>query len=135
MAGFLTDYANNKVLDLIFGAAAFAPPSNLYFGLSMNGSNKAGSVGEPQGGGYARATLANNAANFPGASGGTKSNAAVIVFPAPTADWGTVRSFFVADGPTGGNVLAMADLALPKSISAGGASAKVALGALFLSHT
>lgn len=135
MAGYLTDYANNKVLDLLFGATAFPPPANLYFGLSVTGANKTSWVNEPQGGGYARATLANNATSFQPASGGTKSNAVVITFPAPTADWGTVQSFFVADAPAGGNILAMADLAAPKAITAGGPAAKVAVGALFLSHT
>ena len=135
MPGFFTDYSNNKVLDLIFGSAAFTPPATLYLGLSLAASNKGGSPTEPSGGGYARVPVANNLTNFPAATAGTKSNSTVITFPAPTANWGTVISLFVADAATGGNVLAMADLTTPKTINAGGSSATVAMGALFLSHT
>jgi hypothetical protein len=135
MAGFLTDYTNNKVLDLLFGATSYAPPGTVYLGLSLNASNKGGNVTEPSGGGYARVALANNPTTFPAASGGTKSNSTAAAFPAPTANWGTVQSLFIADAPSGGNVLAMADLATPKAITGGGSAANVAVGALFLSHT
>jgi hypothetical protein len=46
-----------------------------------------------------------------------------------------VQSLFLADAPTGGNVLAMADLATPRVITGGTAAASVAAGALFVSHT
>jgi hypothetical protein len=69
MAGFLTDYLNNKVLDLVFGASAYPAPGTLYVGLSQFASNKAGVLVEPSGGGYARVAVANNQTNFPGASG------------------------------------------------------------------
>lgn len=135
MAGFFTDYSNNKVLDLFFGATSFTPPVTLYVGLAQNTANKGGLTTEPTGGGYTRVVLPNSSANFPAASSGTKSNAAVITFPAPTANWGTLQSLFLADAPSGGNVLAMADLTAPKAIITGSPAAKVAVGALFLSHT
>ncbi len=135
MAGFFTDYANNKVLDLVFGSAAFSPPATLYLGLSQGVANKGGYPTEPASGGYARVPLANNFTSFPAATGGTKSNAAVATFPTPSADWGTIQSLFIADASSGGNVIAMADLSVPKSITSGGVAAKVAVGALFLSHT
>jgi hypothetical protein len=59
----------------------------------------------------------------------------VIAFPTPTASWGTVQSLFVADAASGGNVLAMADLTTPLAVSSGGAAPKVAVNALYLSHT
>jgi hypothetical protein len=135
MAGFFTDYANNKLLDLVFGAGAYTPPATLYVGLSLGSANKSGSTNEPPGGGYARVALTNNPSNFPAATGGTKSNAAQVAFPSPTADWGTVQSLFVADAASGGNVLAMADLTAPRMVTSGSAPAKVAVGALILSHT
>jgi hypothetical protein len=135
MAGFLTDYSNNKVLDLFFGSSIFTPPPTLYLGLSMTSANKGGSYIEPSGGGYARVAVANNSTNFPTSSGGTKANAAVITFPAPTADWGAVQSLFITDAPTGGNVLASADLTVPKTVTGGSTAPKVAVGALFLSHS
>ena len=135
MPGFLTDYSNNKTLDLFFGASAFTPPATLYFGLSQTASSKSGTVSEPAGGGYARVAVANNLTGFPAASGGTKSNAAVVTFPAPSAAWGTVASVFIADAVSGGNVLAAADLTTPKTISSGASAPTIAVGALFLSHT
>jgi hypothetical protein len=135
MPGFFTDYSNNKVLDLFFGSASYAPPATLYLGLSTNPTNKMGFAPEPSGGGYARVPMANNLTTFPVAVTGTKSNATVLTFPSPTASWGTIVSLFVADAATGGNVLAMADLATSKTINAGAPAPTVAAGALFLSHT
>ena len=134
MAGFFTDYSNNKALDLFLGAVPYTPPSILYVGLAQNSANQGGLAAEPIGGSYSRVALPNSAVNFPSAISGAKSNASVITFPSPTGDWGTVQSLFLADAPSGGNVLAMADLTAPKSITNGSSAAKVAVGALFLSH-
>ena len=135
MPGFFTDYANNKVLDLLFGAVNLAPPATIYLGLAQNSANKSGLTTEPSGGGYSRVAVANTGVNFPAAGTGTKSNATVITFPAPTGDWGVLKSLFVADAATGGNVIAMADLSASRAISSGTAAPKVAAGAFFLSHT
>lgn len=135
MAGFLTDYSNNKVLDLFFGSTIFAPPPTLYLGLSQSPSSKSGAVTEPSGAGYARIAVPNSPANFPAATGGTKANAAAATFPTPSGDWGTVQSLFIADAPAGGNILASADLTAPKAVPNGSLAPKVAVGALFLSHT
>jgi hypothetical protein len=135
MAGFFTDYTNNALLNLVLGATTYTPPSTLYIGLSQSSSTKAGAIVEPSGGGYARVAVPNTARNFPAASAGTKSNGGVIAFPMPTGNWGTIRSLFIADSMTDGNVLAMADLTSPKTIISGGRAATVARGALLLSHT
>jgi len=134
MAGYLTDYANNRVLDLLFGASCLAPPPALYFGLSRSPASKGGEVAEPEAGGYARAAVRNDPTHFPAASGGTKSNATAITFAAPTSGWGTIVSVFVADAVTGGNVVAMADLPSPRAIAAAGPAPSIAAGAMFLSH-
>lgn len=136
MAGFLTDYTNNKVLDLIFGSSSFIAPATLYFGLSSSPSSKGGGgISEPSVGGYSRAILGNSSINFPAATAGTKTNSTLIVFPAPTADWGLMQSLFVSDAAMGGNIIAMADLSAPRLIKSGSAAPTVAIGALFLSHT
>ncbi len=134
MPGFLTDLANNKVLDCFFGGAAITPPSTLYVGLSLTRSFRGGYVSEPTGGSYARVAVPNNPAHFPAASAGTKSNAATIAFPAPSAAWGSILSVFVADAASGGNVLAMADLPAPASINSGTTAPVIAVNALFFSH-
>jgi len=135
MAGYLTNYANNKVLDQLFGAIALPCTTILYFGLSKTPATKSGTVAEPLGGAYARALALNDVTHFPVAVAGTKSNAAAITFPSPTANWGSIVSVFVADAANGGNVIAMADLPSPKNIVAGGAAPSIGVGALFLSHT
>lgn len=133
MPGFFTDFMNNKILDMVFGATPYTPLATLYVGLSRSASSRTGTISEPTGGNYARVPVANTLVNFPASSGGSKSNTAVITFPAPTAGWGTIQSLFVADSASGGNLLAMADLATPRTIHAGAAAATVAAGALFLS--
>lgn len=135
MPGFLTDLVNNKVLDCFFGGSAIIPPPTLYIGLSVIRSYKGGYVSEPSGGSYARVAVPNDLSHFPAASAGTKANAKAITFPSPSAGWGTIQSVFVADAPSGGNVLAMADLPAPRTIDGGGAAPKIAVNALFLSHT
>ncbi len=134
MPGFLTDYSNNKVSDLFLGSSAFTAPATLYFGLSLILANKGGSYQEPSGRGYSRVAVGNNLTNFAAATGGTKSNSKTITFPAPTGAWGTIVSLFIADAAEGGNVLAMADLTTPKTITGGGPPATLAAGALYLSH-
>jgi hypothetical protein len=135
LPGFLTDYANNKVLDQVFGASAWRPPATLYVGLSTSIAVKSGDVSEPPDGGYARVAVANDLSNFPSALGGTKSNGTAVTFATPTANWGTVTTVFIADAPTGGNVIAMADLPVSKAINSGTSVPTIAVGALFLSHS
>lgn len=135
MPGFLTDLVNNKVLDCFFGGSEINPPPALYIGLSLMRSYKGGYVSEPSGGSYARVAVTNDPGHFPAACAGTKANAEAIAFPSPLEGWGTIQSVFVADAPSGGNVLAMADLPAPRTIDGGDAAPTIAVNALFLSHT
>jgi len=135
MPGFLTDLVNNKVLDCFFGGSAIDPPSGLFVGLSLARAYKGGYVSEPSGGAYARAAVPNDLMHFPAAMAGAKFNATAISFPAPTASWGSIRSVFVADAPSGGNILAMADLPSTRRIEAGDPAPTIAVNAFFLSHT
>jgi len=135
MPGFLTDLVNKKVLDCFFGGSAIAPPSGLYVGLSLAKAFKGGYVSEPSGGSYARVAVPNDLAHFPPASAGTKSNATAIAFPSPTGAWGSILSVFIADAPSAGNVLAMADLPSARPVNGGDAAPTIAVNALFLSHT
>lgn len=135
MAGFFTDYANNAILDTMFGSVVYTPPTTLYVGLSLGTANKTGAVSEPSGAGYSRVPVVNNLTTFPHALAGSKANSTAITFPSPTADWGTVQSLFVSDAMTGGNVVAMADLTSPKTILNGSNAPTVVAGALYISHT
>lgn len=135
MPGFLTDFVNNKMLDILLGAVPYNAPSTLYIGLSRGVASKAGIVYEPSGGSYSRVAMANDSAHFPAATAGTKSNASTISFPMPSADWGHILSVFLADSPTGGNVLAMADLSSSRMVTLGSPAPSLAVGSLYFSHT
>lgn len=114
-----TDYLENRVLDHVFGGADFSRPATLYIGLCTGVSESGTVTGEPSGGAYARVAVTNNTTNFPPASGGTKANGEVITFPEATASWGTLDTVFIADSPTGGNVLAYGSLTVAKAVGVG----------------
>ncbi len=135
MPGFLTEFVNNKVLDCFFGGVPIETPKALYVGLSLTRAYKGGYTSEPAGGSYARVALPNDLGSFLSASSGAKTNAVSIRFPTPSAAWGAISSVFIADAPTGGNVLAMADISEPRAIESGDSPPTIAVNSLFLSHT
>ena len=49
----------------------------------------------------------------------TTSNNAVITFPAPTANWGTITGIGILDAITAGNILFWAPLSLSKVVNNG----------------
>ena len=76
MAGFLSEYLSHELLDHVFGAATYTPPSSLWCALFTAAPDADGTGGtEVTGGSYARIEVVNNATNFPAASGQTKRNA------------------------------------------------------------
>ena len=111
------DFLENELLDHVFGNAAYTAPGTLYVGLSTTTPADDGTnITEPSGGAYARVSSTNNLTNWPAAAGGSKSNGVPVTFAAATASWGTVTHFFLADAPTGGNILGSAALAASKLI-------------------
>src|SRR3954468_8631360 len=113
MAGSKSDYWENKVLDGSLGGPQMPLATTVYIALTNRPYSDAATgsaMTEVAAGGYARVAVTNNNTNWPNASGGTKSNGAVFTFPAATAGWGTVQSFYIADATSGGNILYGADL-------------------------
>lgn len=119
MPGSKSDYLENKLLDLVLGAAAFSAPGTVYLALYTAAPTDAGGGTEVSGGSYARAAVTNNATNWPAASAGSKSNGAAISFTPATASWGTVVAVGIFDAPSAGNLLYWADLTTSKAIGAG----------------
>jgi hypothetical protein len=113
MAG-LSDHYENIVINHLFRAQAFTPPSTIYVGLFTAAPTDAGGGTEVSGGAYAR-----QAVTFSAASGGSTSNNAAINFPTASASWGTVVAFGLFDASTGGNLLAWDNLATSKTIGSG----------------
>ena len=110
----LTDYAENQILNLMRGVtwASF----NVYVALFTTATTDAGGGTEVIGGGYAR-QLANLSAAS--GAGGLTSNAADIIFPTATANWGTVTHIAIMDAATAGNMIMHSPLDASKTIATG----------------
>lgn len=132
MAGSKSDYLENKALDTVLGGPQYTLPSTVYIALSTAAYSDAAtgsSMTEVTGGAYSRVAVTNNTTNWPGASGGSKSNGTVFTFPTATADWGTIVSFYIVDASSSGNNLYGADLTTSRVIASGD-TASFAVGAI-----
>lgn len=139
MAGSKSAFFENKALDNVLGSpnTAYVAPGTVYIALStatFSTASTGTSMSEVTGGSYARVTVTNNTTNWPAASAGSKANGAVFTFPAATAAWGTVQSFYIVDALSGGNILYGADLTTSRTIN-NGDTASFAVGAITLTET
>ena len=136
--GSFNDYLEDKLIGLVFKKNTYASPTNIYVGLSK--STLAGAtadaytgttiIGEVSGGAYVR----KKCNTWDAASGGATENTGPITFAQATADWGTVKCWFLADRTTKGNVLVWGSLSTAKAISSGD-TAKFATGDIDVSLT
>lgn len=115
MAGSLSNYAENKVLDHVMGKTAFTMPT-AYLALYTVAPSDSAAGTEVSGGSYARQAIA---ANMAAASAGSMANSAQIAFPAATANWGTVVAFAIMDAASAGNMLWWGDLSASKTVNSG----------------
>lgn len=102
-----SDYLDDKLANWLFCGQAFTKPTTLYFGLFTAAPTAAGGGTEVTGGSYARVGVTPLDANFaaPVTGDGHTENSGSIVFPAPTANWGSVLASAVYDASTAGNLL------------------------------
>lgn len=123
MAGSLSDYLEDKLLDHALGGGDFTRPASVYAALFTAAPTDAGGgteVGTGTWTNYARVTVTNNATNFPASSGGAKSNGTAISWPAATASGAvTVVAMALFDAATVGNMLVWADLTVSKQVNSG----------------
>jgi hypothetical protein len=106
MIGALTSFAQEAMLDHTIGLTPYAMPT-VYLGLSASIVGEGGSLaGEPSAGNYGRVALSGKMAATVLATGRC-ANSGTLCFPRPSADWGAIACWFVADGgtPGAGNVL------------------------------
>lgn len=104
----ISTYLANELLDHVFSAAAYTRPATVYMALctaAPTAASTGSTITEPSGNNYARASITNNATNFPASSGGAKSNGAAITFNVPSGSWSTVTHWALCDAASGGNVL------------------------------
>lgn len=105
-------YLEKRILDGYIGGTALpAIPGTLYFALFTTSPTEGNDTGvEVSGGSYARKGMTNNSSNFSAATQtglhpANKTNAAVITFTTPTANWGIVVAFGIYDAAAAGNLL------------------------------
>lgn len=112
--GGFTNYAVNKLADLIFRGQAFSFPSQYRVALYVKVPDLMGAGGvEASGAGYARAALS----QWSAPDAGIIRNSQVVQFGAPTATWGTISGAGLLDGS--GNIFFVQSYATPKTIAAG----------------
>jgi hypothetical protein len=142
----LSNYLENKMIDLIFRGQAYSFPATLYVGLVTSLENAAAGGTEVSGGSYARVAVSSSLANWAGtqsagstsaSSGttGTTSNNNAITFPTPTAAWGSIVGMGIWDAATGGNLLMFGPLAASKSVNNGDPAPVFNAGALAFTLT
>lgn len=141
-AGSMTDTFENKIVDVMFRAQAFSEtsPANYYVALYTSSCTDASRGTEVSGGSYARVAVSRATASWKGTHGtttgassgtsGTISNAAIIQFAAPTANWGSVTAFGIEDASTAGNQVVCNNLTTPKTVNNGDAAPSFAVDAL-----
>lgn len=124
MAGSVSDWAENKLLDHLVGKLSWTMVSPIYIGLwtaTLSDTSTGSTAGEVSTSGTAYARQPTGASHWESASSGHTQNASVITFPTATAAWGTVTYFALLDqlATGGGNILAWADLDASKNIQTG----------------
>lgn len=135
----LSNYMENKAIDYFFRGQAFPTISTLYFALFTTSPTDVGGGTEVSGGSYARVAVTASMGNFAGTQGagtttvstgssGTTTNNVDILFPSPTANWGTVLAMAVFDAATGGNMLVWGPISPAKTINSGDMPPKFSAG-------
>ena len=125
MAGNLTNYLENKLLDHFLGTTAYTMPNPVYVALFTVAPGDAGGGTEVTGGSYARQTAA-----FTAASSGATSNSANIDFTGMPA--ATTVAIAIFDASTSGNMLVHGTLTTNKTTDAGD-TLRIAAGDLDIS--
>jgi len=125
MAGNLSDYLENKLLDHFLGTTSYTMPSTIYIALYTVAPDDTGGGTEVSGGSYARQTATFDAA----ASGATQNSADVDFVDMPAC---TVVAIGIHDALTSGNLLVHGTLTANKSLDAGD-TLRIATGDLDMS--
>jgi hypothetical protein len=127
-----SDYLEGQIRAHIFRTASFTKPTALWVGLFTVTPSDSGGGTEVTGGSYARVNQPPLDANWTAASStdGITTNATVITFPAPTANWGSVLAFGIFDASTSGNLFVWGPISPAKTINASDPQPSFAIGAL-----
>ena len=125
MAGNLTNYLENKLIDHFLGTASYTMPTDVYVALFTVAPSDAGGGTEVTGGSYAR-----QVATFTAASSGATSNDTNVDFTGMPAV--TTVAIGILDNITSGNMLLYGTLTTNKTTDAGD-TLRIATGDLDIS--
>jgi hypothetical protein len=125
MAGNLSNYLENKLIDHFLGTTAYTMPTTVYVALYTAAPDDTGGGTQVTGGSYAR-----QAATFSASSGGATSNSANIDFAGMPAV--TTVAIGIFDALTSGNLLLHGTLTTNKTTDAGD-TLRIATGDLDIS--
>jgi hypothetical protein len=125
MAGNLTNYLENKLIDHFLGTASYTMPTDVYVALFTVAPSDAGGGTEVTGGSYAR-----QVATFTAASSGATSNDTNVDFTGMPA--ATTVAIGIFDNITSGNMLLYGTLTTNKTTDAGD-TLRIATGDLDIS--
>jgi hypothetical protein len=112
----LSDYSEKLLLDWLMTTGSATRPTAWYVALFTAAPSDSGGGTEVSTGGYARQTVAFDAAATPG---GTTSNSAAVTFTATGADYGIVTHVGIFDALTGGNLLWHGSMVASKDVKDG----------------
>lgn len=129
----MSDYLENKLVDHIFRNRAYTVPAAIYVALFTAAPSDSGGGTEVSGGSYVRvlvgpsdsawrSTQGTTTAVASSGTGGVTDNGSAIVFPAPTANWGTITHFGIFDASTAGNLLIWGTVTPNKTVNNGDAA-------------
>lgn len=126
MAGNLSNYLENKLLDHFLGTTAYTAPTDVYVALMTVAEDDTGAAGtEVTGGSYVR-----KVATFDAASNGATQNSSNIDYTDMPAC--TVVGIAIYDALTSGNLLVHGTLTANKTLDAGD-TLRIATGDLDIS--
>jgi hypothetical protein len=125
MAGNLTNYLENKLIDHFLGTTSYTMPADVYVALFTVTPGEAAGGTEVTGGSYAR-----QIATFTAASSGATSNDSNIDFTGMPA--ATTVAIGIFDASTSGNMLLYGSLTVNKTTDAGD-TLRIATGDLDIS--
>ena len=112
----LSDYAEKLLLDFLMTTGTATRPTNWYVALYTAAPSDSGGGTEVSGAGYARQSVAFDAATTPG---GTTSNSADVSFTATGGNYGTVTHLGIFDASSSGNLLWHGALTADKTVEDG----------------
>lgn len=110
----------SRILRHLVGGAALPKVGPLYLGLSLAKAHRWGDHVEPSAPCYARARIGDPSGMFGVPYVDEVANIHPVTFATPTAEWGRIRSVFLADGPgAGALIIATGDLDHPSDLAIG----------------